>query len=72
VPLVVLTGGEPLLQLDEPLLTGLRRSYPAATIAVETNGTVAPRVFPDWICVSPKVPVERAQGRVPGLRPSRV
>ena len=49
---VVMTGGEPLLQLDEALLAALRaRGF---TVAVETNGTVtAPRGI-DWLCVSPK------------------
>lgn len=49
---VVLTGGEPLLQVDEELTTALHsRGF---TIAVETNGTVAPPAGIDWICVSPK------------------
>ena len=49
---VVCTGGEPLLQLDVPLIEALHaRGF---RIAVETNGTVpAPRGV-DWICVSPK------------------
>ena len=50
--LVVLTGGEPLLQVDEPLVRALHaRGF---EIAVETNGTVAPPPGLDWICVSPK------------------
>jgi len=51
-PLVVCTGGEPLLQLDEPLIDALHaRGF---EVAVETNGTrAAPRGL-DWICVSPK------------------
>jgi 7-carboxy-7-deazaguanine synthase (Cx14CxxC type) len=51
-PLVVCTGGEPLLQLDEPLVDALHaRGF---AIAVETNGTQkAPRGI-DWLCVSPK------------------
>ncbi|HEY6917531.1 MAG TPA: 7-carboxy-7-deazaguanine synthase [Allosphingosinicella sp.] len=51
-PYVVLTGGEPLLQVDEALITALHaRGF---EIAVETNGTqVAPPGL-DWICVSPK------------------
>lgn len=51
-PMVVLTGGEPLLQVDAELLDGLRRK--GFYIAVETNGT---RPIPDgidWVCVSPK------------------
>ena len=49
---VVLTGGEPLLQVDAALTEALHaRGF---TIAVETNGTVAPPPGLDWICVSPK------------------
>ena len=50
--LVVCTGGEPLLQLDEPLLDAFHsRGF---IVAVETNGTQeAPRGI-DWVCVSPK------------------
>jgi 7-carboxy-7-deazaguanine synthase len=49
---VVCTGGEPLLQLDEPLIAALHaRGF---EIAVETNGTVAAPAGIDWICVSPK------------------
>jgi 7-carboxy-7-deazaguanine synthase len=51
-PLVVCTGGEPLLQLDEPLLDALHAQ--GFQIAVETNGTQpVPRGI-DWVCVSPK------------------
>lgn len=50
--LVVCTGGEPLLQLDEPLIDALHAE--AFEIAVETNGTVAAPRGLDWICVSPK------------------
>ncbi|MCA6215469.1 7-carboxy-7-deazaguanine synthase [Ideonella sp. B7] len=50
--LVVLTGGEPLLQVDAALIDALHaRQF---RIAVETNGTVAPPPGLDWICVSPK------------------
>jgi 7-carboxy-7-deazaguanine synthase (Cx14CxxC type) len=50
--LVVLTGGEPLLQLDAPLIAALHaRGF---EIAVETNGTLEPPPGIDWICVSPK------------------
>ena len=50
--LVVLTGGEPLLQLDQPLVDALHaRGF---EIAVETNGTIAPPPGVDWLCVSPK------------------
>jgi 7-carboxy-7-deazaguanine synthase len=50
--LVVLTGGEPLLQVDPPLIDALHaRGF---EIAVESNGTVAPPGGIDWLCVSPK------------------
>jgi len=52
IPYVVCTGGEPLLQLDAPLLKALRAK--GFEVAVETNGTqLAPEGI-DWICVSPK------------------
>ncbi|TKW78550.1 MAG: 7-carboxy-7-deazaguanine synthase [Bradyrhizobium icense] len=49
---VVLTGGEPLLQVDQALIDALHR-YGFA-VAVETNGTIIPPDGMDWICVSPK------------------
>ncbi len=48
----VLTGGEPLLQVDEALVAALHAQ--GFEIAVETNGTVEPPDGLDWICVSPK------------------
>ena len=51
-PLVVCTGGEPLLQLDRPLIEALHAA--GFEIAVETNGTVGPPPGIDWLCVSPK------------------
>lgn len=50
--LAVLTGGEPLLQVDPPLVAALRAE--GFEIAVETNGTLPPPPGLDWICVSPK------------------
>ena len=51
-PYVVCTGGEPLLQVDEPLVEALHaRGF---AVAVETNGTQRPPEGLDWICVSPK------------------
>ena len=50
--LVVCTGGEPLLQLDPPLLEALHQV--GFEVAVETNGTIAPPDGIDWLCVSPK------------------
>src|SRR5262245_50588039 len=49
---VVCTGGEPLLQLDEPLVAALHAA--GFEIAIETNGTRLPPPGLDWICVSPK------------------
>jgi len=49
---VVLTGGEPLLQVDDALILALHNLD--FTIAVETNGTITPPSGIDWICVSPK------------------
>ncbi len=49
---VVLTGGEPLLQVDAALVDALHAQ--GFEIAVETNGTVKAPAGLDWICVSPK------------------
>ncbi len=55
-PYVVCTGGEPLLQLDKPLIDALHaRGF---EIAVETNGTQPAPEGLDWICVSPKADSE--------------
>lgn len=49
---VVLTGGEPMLQIDDELVSSLHsRGF---EIAVETNGTVKAVPGIDWVCVSPK------------------
>jgi 7-carboxy-7-deazaguanine synthase (Cx14CxxC type) len=55
-PLVVCTGGEPLLQLDDPLVAALHQY--GFEIALETNGTLLPPEGIDWICVSPKAGTE--------------
>lgn len=56
---VVCTGGEPLLQLDSPLIDALHaRGF---EIAVETNGTCPAPQGLDWICVSPKAGAELRQ-----------
>ena len=56
---VVFTGGEPLLQLDAPLISAVAaRGF---TIAIETNGTIAAPQGVDWICVSPKADAELVQ-----------
>ena len=76
--LVVCTGGEPLLQLDPPLIEALHaRGF---MIAVETNGTLAAPEGIDWICVSPKAQSTIVQTRgqelklvypQPGVDPAR-
>ena len=61
--LVVLTGGEPLLQVDPALLDALHaRRF---TIALETNGTLPAPAGIDWVCVSPKAqaPVVQTSGQ---------
>ena len=57
--LVVCTGGEPLLQVDAPLIAALHaRGF---RIALETNGTLPVPEGIDWICVSPKADAEVVQ-----------
>lgn len=61
--LVVCTGGEPLMQLDAPLIRALHaRGF---EIAVETNGTMSAPDGIDWICVSPKAnsPILQTSGQ---------
>jgi 7-carboxy-7-deazaguanine synthase (Cx14CxxC type) len=57
--LVVITGGEPMLQLDEPLIDALHRQR--FRIAVESNGTLPATAGVDWLTVSPKGPSEVVQ-----------
>ena len=61
--LVVLTGGEPLLQVDTALVEALHKA--GFAIALETNGTLAAPPGIDWICVSPKAqaPVVQQSGQ---------
>ena len=61
-PFVVCTGGEPLLQLDEPLVAALHEV--GLEVAIETNGTLLPPPGIDWVCVSPKAqaPLELRTG----------
>ena len=76
---VVLTGGEPLLQVDEPLTNALHdRGF---EIAIETNGTLPAVNGLDWLCVSPKAggPLKQTSGNElklifpqPGLDPEQV
>ena len=53
---VVLTGGEPLLQVDKGLISALKKEN--IYIAVETNGTLEAPDGIDWICMSPKANTE--------------
>ncbi|MDA7946648.1 MAG: 7-carboxy-7-deazaguanine synthase [Hyphomicrobiaceae bacterium] len=58
-PLIVLTGGEPMLQVDGTLIEALHDA--GFEIAIETNGTLpVPRTI-DWICVSPKAGADLVQ-----------
>ncbi len=57
--LVVITGGEPMLQLDAPLVDALHaRGF---RIAAESNGTLAAVAGLDWLCISPKAGTEVVQ-----------
>ncbi|TDI61446.1 MAG: 7-carboxy-7-deazaguanine synthase [Alphaproteobacteria bacterium] len=60
--LLVMTGGEPLLQVDHPLIDGFHAA--GFEVAVETNGTIAAIEGLDWICVSPKAhaPLKQISG----------
>lgn len=56
---LVLTGGEPLLQVDQALLAAVRaRGF---EVAVETNGTIEAPAGIDWLCVSPKAGADLKQ-----------
>ncbi len=57
-PLVVCTGGEPLLQLDDAAVEALHAE--GFEVAIETNGTLPAPAGIDWICVSPKARAELA------------
>lgn len=76
--LVVLTGGEPMLQVDQALVDSLHAQ--GFRIAMETNGTLPALDSIDWICVSPKAHTQLAQTRgqelklvypQPGVDPTR-
>ncbi|WP_077001091.1 7-carboxy-7-deazaguanine synthase [Variovorax sp. KK3] len=57
--LVVLTGGEPLLQVDDALVAALHaRGF---RIAIESNGTIAAPAGIDWLCISPKAGADWVQ-----------
>ncbi|RMF32124.1 MAG: 7-carboxy-7-deazaguanine synthase [Bacteroidetes bacterium] len=77
-PLVVCTGGEPLLQLDAALIAAFHQQ--GFEVAVETNGTRPAPYGLDWICVSPKAgaPLRLTSGHElklvfpqPGAEPER-
>ena len=56
---IVLTGGEPMLQIDDALIDALHaRGF---TIAIESNGTIAAHPAIDWLCISPKAGSEVVQ-----------
>ena len=57
--LVVITGGEPMLQLDRTLVDALHAE--GFRIAVESNGTIAAVAGIDWLCISPKAGSEVVQ-----------
>ena len=57
--LVVVTGGEPMLQLDAALVDALHAE--GFRIAVESNGTIAATAGIDWLCISPKAGSEVVQ-----------
>ena len=52
-PLIVCTGGEPLLQLDSEMIDAFHSA--GFEIAVESNGTITPPEGIDWLCISPKI-----------------
>jgi organic radical activating enzyme len=54
-PVLVLTGGEPLLQVDERLVIMLRTAFDGARVHLETNGTRPLTIACDWVAVSPKL-----------------
>lgn len=56
---VVLTGGEPMLQVDDALIDALH--HEGFTVAIESNGTLAVPRSIDWICISPKAGSELVQ-----------
>ena len=59
-PMVVFTGGEPMLQLDTELVRAML-AVPMY-VAIETNGTKPIPFYVDWVCVSPKTPVIKTCG----------
>ena len=77
--LLVMTGGEPMLQVDQPLIDALHDV--GFAIAIETNGTLPVPDDIDWVCVSPKAgaPLQQMRGDElklvfpqPALQPAQV
>lgn len=74
-PFVVLTGGEPLIQVDAPFLTALRQA--GVFVALETNGTFELPAPVDHVCMSPKTPlpqireVDELKLVYPSMRPEQ-
>jgi 7-carboxy-7-deazaguanine synthase (Cx14CxxC type) len=58
---VVLTGGEPMLQVDDALVDALHAH--GFTIAIESNGTISTHPGIDWVCISPKAGSDVVQRR---------
>lgn len=58
-PYVVLTGGEPMLQVDNSLVKALKDA--GFEVAIETNGTLEVEPAIDWVCVSPKAGTQVVQ-----------
>ncbi|MDP1025688.1 7-carboxy-7-deazaguanine synthase [Sphingomonas sp. KR1UV-12] len=58
---VVLTGGEPMLQVDDALVAALHAA--GFMIAIESNGTLAAHPGIDWVCISPKAGTQVVQRR---------
>jgi 7-carboxy-7-deazaguanine synthase (Cx14CxxC type) len=58
---VVLTGGEPMLQIDDALVDALHDA--GFTIAIESNGTIAAHPGINWVCISPKAGSDVVQRR---------
>ncbi len=58
-PFVVCTGGEPLLQIDSPLIAALHEK--GFEVAIESNGTKRAPAELDWICISPKAGADLVQ-----------
>lgn len=65
-PYVIFTGGEPLLQLDSPLIETMHQH--GFEVAIETNGTLPAPAGIDWVCVSPKADAELVLERCDELK----